>query len=40
MIKRKHKGSDESKEDSRPTKKVSVPYEESPEAYPMVMAAR
>ena len=39
MIERKHKRSDESKEDGRPTKKVLVPYEESPKAYPMVVAA-
>ena len=40
MIERKHKRSDKSKEDGHPTKKVLIPYEESPEAYPMVVAAR
>ena len=40
MIERKHKRSDESEEGGRPTKKVLVPYKESPEAYPTVVAAR
>ena len=40
MIERKHKRSDESEKGGHPTKKVLVPYEESPEAYPTVVAAR
>ena len=40
MTERKHKRNDESEEGGRPTKKVSMPYEESPEAYSTVVAAR
>ena len=40
MIERKHKRSDESEEGGCPTEKVLVPYEESPEAYPTMVAAR
>jgi len=40
MIERKHKRSDESEEGGRPTKKVLVPYEESPEAYSTMVATR
>ena len=40
MIERKHKRSDESEEGGCHTEKVLVPYEESPKAYPTVVAAR
>jgi len=40
MIERKHKRSDEPEEGSRPTKKIAMPYEESPEACPTVVATR
>ena len=39
MIEKKHKQSDESEEGCRPTKKFSMPNEESPEACPTVVAA-
>ena len=40
MTEKKHKRNDEFEEGSRPSKKVSVHYEESPEAYSTVVATR
>jgi len=40
MIERKHKRIAEPNEDDQPIKKLSMPYEESPEAFPTAVAAR